>query len=176
MRILAIDPGPENSALVNWDVDRGCIVKRIIVHNEAVVVGCRLRGMDVLENDKLDWDTQCDKLVIEKIASYGMPVGEEVFATCRWTGRFMQSWMGNDHTQSKDITLITRGQVKMHRCGSMRAKDSNIHQALLDRFGPGKDKAVGTKKNPGPLYGVVKDIWAALAVAVTWSDLYANKD
>jgi hypothetical protein len=60
--------------------------------------------------------------------------------------------------------------VKMHLCGNTRAKDGNIRQALLDRFGPGKAIACGTKKQPGPLYGVSKDVWQALALAVTWSD------
>ena len=47
----------------------------------------------------------------------------------------------------------------------MRAKDSNIRQALIDRFG-----VVGTKKNPGWFYGVSKDVWAAIAVGVTYHD------
>ena len=34
-------------------------------------------------------------------------------------------------------------EEKMNLCGSMKAKDSNIRQALIDRFGE-----VGTKKNP----------------------------
>jgi len=36
---------------------------------------------------------------------------------------------------------------------------------LIDRFGK-----QGTKKHPGPLYGITKDIIAAFAVAVTWLD------
>jgi hypothetical protein len=42
----------------------------------------------------------------------------------------------------------------------MRAKDANIRQALIDKLG-----AVGTKKAPGPLYGISGHLWAALAVA-----------
>jgi hypothetical protein len=47
----------------------------------------------------------------------------------------------------------------------MRAKDPNVRQALLDKIGP-----VGTKKNPGPLYGVSGHGWSALAVAVYASE------
>jgi hypothetical protein len=36
---------------------------------------------------------------------------------------------------------------------------------MIDRFGPGKEKAIGRKATPGPLYGVKKDIWSALAIA-----------
>jgi hypothetical protein len=175
VRIFAIDPGSENSAAVNYDTDTDKIVRVTIQHNEAIVVGCRLHGMDVLENDTLDWDTRCDKLVIEKIASYGMPVGEEVFATCRWTGRFIQSWIGTEHDVDRQAVLITRGEVKMYLCNSMRAKDANIRQALMDRFpksgldGKKRPSVIGTKKNPGPLLGLHDDMWAALAVAVTFA-------
>jgi hypothetical protein len=49
----------------------------------------------------------------------------------------------------------------------MKAKDANIRQALIDIYG-GNDKAIGNKKTPGPLYGIKGDLWAALAVAVTF--------
>jgi hypothetical protein len=102
-------------------------------------------------------------LVIEMIASYGMSVGAEVFETCFYIGRFFQTSIVPAHR-------LFRSEIKMHLCGNMRAKDANIRQALIDRFGPGKDRAVGTKANPGPLYGVKADVWAALALAVTFHD------
>jgi hypothetical protein len=52
----------------------------------------------------------------------------------------------------------------------MKAKDSNIRQALIDRFGE-----VGIKKNPGWFYGFKKDIWQAYAVGITYHDLYLKK-
>ena len=82
---------------------------------------------------------EIDELVIEMIASYGMPVGKEVFETCVWIGRFIQ--VGNIYQKSN--SYIYRKEEKMNLCHSMKAKDSNIRQALIDRFGP-----VGTKKNP----------------------------
>jgi hypothetical protein len=90
------------------------------------------------------------------IASYGMAVGREVFETCVWIGRFIQARQPMQHE------LIYRRDVKIHLCGSPRAKDANIRQSLLDKFGE-----VGTKKNPGPLFGVKSHVWSALAVAVT---------
>lgn len=72
------------------------------------------------------------------IASYGMPVGKEVFDTCVWIGRFQQIALPN-----ADTKFIYRKDEKMNICHSMKAKDSNIRQALIDRFGE-----VGTKKNP----------------------------
>jgi len=79
------------------------------------------------------------RLVIEMIASYGMPVGKEVFETCVWIGRFVEA--GTYYFITTEY--VYRKDEKMNICHSMKAKDSNIRQALIDRFG-----VVGTKKNP----------------------------
>lgn len=78
-------------------------------------------------------------LVIEMVASYGMAVGETVFETCVWIGKFMQI----AENRKMPVKKIYRKDEKMNICHSMKAKDSNIRQALIDRFG-----VVGTKKNP----------------------------
>jgi hypothetical protein len=101
-----------------------------------------------------------DKMVVEMIASYGMPVGQEVFDTCVWIGRFIEACPGPHQ-------LISRKDVKLHLCGTHRAKDTNVYHALLDLYGGGRAVAVGTKKAPGPLYGFKADCWSALAVAIT---------
>ena len=71
---------------------------------------------------------------------------------------------------------LTRRAVKLHLCGSARAKDTNIRAALIDRFGGtgGRRAAVGLKASPGPLYGIRSHEWAALAVAVTWHDQHSG--
>lgn len=146
--ILAIDPGPERSAWVHM---RGMeVISHAIEDNDAIANDLQMtRGL-------------IDHLVVEMVASYGMPVGREVFETCLWVGRFIQAYDG-PHDK------VYRQQVKMELCKDSRAKDSHIRQALIDLYGPGRDVAVGTKAKPGPLYGVKKDIWAALAVGVTWA-------
>jgi hypothetical protein len=63
------------------------------------------------------------------------------------------------------VSRIPRLKVKLHLCHDSRAKDANIRAALIDRFGK-----PGTKKNPGALYGVTRDLWSALAVAITFWD------
>lgn len=149
--ILAIDPGPSQSACVLWDGSR--VISREILPNltmNSLVSGCAQRDTDSTSGVHL--------LAIEKIASYGMAVGAEVFETVFWTGRFVESWLSvRDGCQIR----IPRGEIKIHLCRSMKAKDANIRQALIDRFG-----APGTKKAPGALYGVTSHCWAALAVAV----------
>lgn len=151
--ILAIDPGPVNSAFVLYYAPDKAIRAREIASNDLL--------LQILERG----DVSADHLAIEMIASYGMPVGASTFDTCVWIGRFIQAWR-------RPFTKVYRKDVKMHLCGSMRAKDGNVRQALIDMFpatGGGKVPQIGTKKHPGPLYGVRKDIWSALAVAVTYA-------
>ena len=102
-----------------------------------------------------------DTVVIEMVASYGMAVGKTVFDTCVWIGRFTQE----AYTHGCKIEYIYRQEEKMNLCHTMKAKDANIRQALIDRFG-----VVGTKSNKGWFYGFKKDIWAAYAVGVTYLD------
>jgi len=153
--IVAIDPGNKMSAfavMLDGDpVDIG------INDNEYVV--------DYLHYIKLKWP-EVD-LAIEMIACYGMPVGSEVFDTCLWIGRFSERW--ESIQPATDVHYVFRKDVKMNLCNNMRAKDSNIRQSLIDRYG-GKEGGVGNKKSPGPLYGVKKDIWSAIAVGITYMD------
>ena len=142
--ILAIDPGPERSAYVFWSDGR-------------VVDSGWIDNFDVRVRVSY-YAREQQRIAIEMIASYGMAVGASVFNTCVEIGRMVE--VAKAH--GVDAELIFRKDVKLHVCGSPRAKDANIRQALMDTYGP-----VGTKKEPGPLYGVKSHVWAALAVAVT---------
>ena len=150
-RIIAIDPGTTESGFVLLD-------------------GQNLREFGILPNGQIrlnllgHWRDFSHELAIEMIASYGMAVGESTFETCVWIGRMIEAFMpGNHH-------FIYRKDVKIHLCGSMRAKDTNIRQAIMDRYGSEKSVAIGTKKQPGKLYGVKKHIWSALAVGITYKE------
>lgn len=157
--VLAIDPGSAESAWMLYSPDDEIgfnVLDRGIAGNDEIVG----RGFEHVFDE-------ADAMAIEMIASYGMPVGKEVFETCVWIGRFVQVWKGR---RGPDPEFIYRKEVKRNLCGNIKAKDSNVRQALIDRFGGSRKRAIGTKKLPGPLYGVKKDIWSALAVAVTWSD------
>lgn len=147
MTLIALDPGPTETGFVLYD-------------------GAKVRDAGVLRNEQVllmlrqDWRQRADELVMEMIASYGMPVGREVFDTCVWIGRFTEAWRSPDA-----VRLVFRKDVKLHLCGTTKAKDPNVWHALLDRFGG--EAAVGRKASPGPLYGVKSHARAALAVAVT---------
>jgi hypothetical protein len=160
--ILAIDPGPEQSAYVLYDADNRDVHRSGKLDNKPM-----LRRLEEFKAYDID---RKHVLVVEMIASYGMPVGREVFETCVWIGRYIEAWRSNGLDVDLPYDTLYRSIVKHHLCGSMRAKDGNVRQALIDAFG-GKEKAIGKKATPGPLYGVSGDVWAALAVAVT----YANR-
>ncbi len=70
-----------------------------------------------------------------------------------------------------EAASVFRKQIKMHLCGTAQAKDSNIKQALVDRFTPGqKNYGKGTKKEPGWFHGFAADVWQAYALAVYYID------
>jgi len=148
--LLAIDPGPIESGWVHlgwsYDADLMKILGAGVAKNEDLLGAVR-------EQDAY--------LAIEKVVSYGMSVGAEVFETVYWSGRFAQAF----HSPDK-VIRVPRLDVKLHLCKVSQAKDMHIRQALIDMYG-GKDMAIGKKANPGPLYAVKSHAWAALALGIT---------
>ncbi len=158
MRVLAIDPGPEQSAWLWFDCESKLPVEFGIDDNRRVLFLISCWGCSN------EWDA---RLAIEMAACYGMVVGQSIFETVFWTGRFVEAWGG------EAFTLVYRLDVKMCLCHDTRAKDTNIRQALIDRFpatGGGKVPQIGVKRQPGPLYGIKSHLWAALGVAVTFAE------
>lgn len=117
MKILAIDPGNVESAYCVIDTETLKPLEFGKIENTNLRVGM--------------YNTQYDMAVIEMVASYGMAVGETVFETCVAIGQFKEIAMRQDIP----VKFIYRKDEKMNLCQSMRAKDSNIRQALIDRFG-----------------------------------------
>jgi hypothetical protein len=149
--VIGIDPGPDQSAYVEFDGKRVC--------RHGIVTNKHLHTM------------MCSfvhaPIFIEMIASYGMAVGASVFNTCVEIGWFeaVADWC------DIEVERVFRRDIKLHLCQSPRAKDANVRQALLDRLGP-----QGTKKAPGPTYGVRSHEWAALAVAVYgWDQIFGRQ-
>lgn len=164
-RILAIDPGDQVSGYVVVEHD-GREITRVIdkgkIENE---------GMYRVIANNASVDCIAD-MAIEMVASYGMAVGKNVFDTCVWIGRFIENAtiLGMWHKQ------IYRKEEKITLCNSLKAKDANIRQALIDRYAPHTaNGGKGTKKEPGFFYGFKSDIWAAMAVAVTYFDMYVRE-
>lgn len=150
--VLAIDPGHIQSAYVVYAPETEIIVYHGIMENEKFLY----------EEMPLHFGIGTSA-VIEMIQGMGMAVGKEVFETVFWIGRI---WERLEIPKE----LVYRKDIKLHLCGTLRAKDSNIRQALIDRFGGSREEAIGRKSNPGPLYGIRNDEWQALACALYFSE------
>lgn len=162
--IVGIDPGNEQSAYVLCSASDLKPISFAKLTNELMYdhMCTALRSLDL--------DSAADvEFAIEMIASYGLPVGAEVFDTCRWIGRL------EERLKRFRVTFIFRKEEKVYICGSMRANDANIRQALVDRFAPGQPNfGKGTKKNPGFFFGFKADVWQSFAVACTYAGLYGG--
>lgn len=159
MKVLAIDPGTTESAWCLLD-DDGSPIRFGKAKNQALLDMLRMNAFGGM----------AEACVQEMVASYGMAVGQDVYRTVWWAGRFAEAWAQHeDH--SPPIELF-RKEIVVHLCGSARAKDKNVRAALIDRFGKegGQSAAIGRKANPGPLYGVSADVWSALAIGITAQD------
>lgn len=148
--IVGIDPGPNEHGIVFFDGER-------VVGKANADWDCAVEAINFasLPSDAV--------IACEMIECFGMPVGREVFQTCVRIGQLLQAF--------PTMRLIPRRDIKMHLCGTPRAKDPNVRQALIDKLGP-----VGTKKQPGPCYGVSSHLWSALAVAVTAAENQVTKN
>lgn len=145
MIILAIDPGTTESAVIAVDSQTYEIVEAGILPNEDAVATVR--------------HGYYDDLNIEWIRSYGMAVGDEVFATCMAVGRMYEA------ARPSIPSLVPRMDVKMHICHDARAKDGNIIAALKSRF-----ESPTARAGKGWFKLIKADLWQAYALAVYRAD------
>lgn len=147
--ILAIDPGTLKSGWCLYSDGR--VIESGVSDNDSV--------LDLFPF----FSSRADTMAVEMVASYGMAVGRETFETVLWTGRFVQRWVDSCHGR---CIKVYRQDAKRCCCKTHKASDADIRAALIARLGD-----VGTKKAPGPLYGVKTHVWAALAIAITAEDM-----
>ena len=159
--IMAIDPGTHKSGIVCYQPALNKVEGGVADNHDVLDMIKQIGGPHII--------------AIEMMSCYGMAIGKDTMESLVWVGRFMQEACGKwrPEYQHEHVVLITRHKIRLHLCNSARAKDTNIRQVLIDRFGPGKEKAIGLKKSPGPLYGIKTHAWAALALAVTY---YESQD
>jgi hypothetical protein len=162
--VLAIDPGPMSSGVVKYDrASKRVTFASSEVPNDDV--------FGIIRDHVASCGFGRAVIVLEKVQNYGMAVGEDVFETIDWSGRFRQFALDLDGGAL--VERITRPRVKAHLCRSTAAGDAEVNQAIWSRFGGagGRKAAIGTKKEPGPIFGVTGHATAALAVAVTFADI-----
>lgn len=161
--LVAVDPGPNDSAFVVLDANTLEVVSHGIEPNLELVTG--LKGLAAR--------TAVDQvaLVLEMPKSYGNIAGDSIFETCVWVGRFMQTWRA---IAGVEADRLPRKTVVTHLCHNPRAGDANVRRALLDKYpqtGGGREPACGTKSEPGPLYGLRLDEWQALGLGVAFIEM-----
>lgn len=160
-KLLAVDPGSTDSAYVVIDTDKGL----------------EPLWFDKVENEELlhlPHLHTADQVAIEMVAHYGsgMPAGKTVFDTVLWIGRYIQA--RNWHPNKAE--LIPRKTVVTHLCGSSKAGDSNVIQALIDRFAPNtRNHGKGVKNSPGWFWGFHSDVWSAYSIAVYYADTHVKE-
>jgi hypothetical protein len=153
--ILAIDPGPTTCGVVLYDaIDReiaaapafldGSAAALSVEDTLSVIHGIRGCGPSPL-------------VAIERVQSAGIS-GASLLQTSEVVGRLQQ--------RALDCGLRVRLVYRREVCSALHvsggAKDAQVRQRMIEMH-PG---GVGTKKAPGPLYGVSSHAWQALGLAV----------
>lgn len=156
--ILAIDPGNVESGWVIYQ--NGRILDKGITVNPDLIL--------MLDTWIPSWHDKypIDIMVLEMVQSYGDVVGQTVFETVFWIGRFYERWAGT-------ADRMYRKKVKHWLGLPPSAGDTQVNHTVRQYFSPtggGKDPYKGIKKQPGPLFGVHDDIWAALALAIAYEE------
>lgn len=153
MRILAIDPGPDNFHWVEleWS-DFG-----------AGLLGVKFKteSLDTWESWPTQSNTFFDGVVIERPLPYGVNLSKHLERTIRVVGRLEQFYR---ERCGAPILLGRKAAIGLlglpGNCG-----DSNVNTLIWSEFGDGTRKScVGTKKEPGPFYGFKRDYWQAFAL------------
>ena len=152
-KILAIDAGTTESGYCFMDTETYKPLTFGKVDNDELLATVR--------------EGKYDALVLEAFASYGMSIGASTITSIEWNGRFIEA----ADALGKPFYRIYRREEKLCLCGSMKAKDANIRQALIDRFAQFDFKnGKGTKTNRDIFYGFHSDIFSAFAVGAVWID------
>lgn len=157
MNLLAIDPGPELTGYCVLDANTYRPLRFGKIPSEQMI---DQELLDIIMSGT-------EAVVIEKVASYGMSVGQSVHDTSWWSGRFYEA----ARRYARAVEMMYRREVKLNLCCIASARDANIIQALIDRFDPyASNHGKGTKKQPGWFYGFRADVWQAYALGVTAVD------
>ena len=157
-RVLAIDPGHEMSAYAIIDA----ATRRPVTVGKSPNEGLRMALPG--------FSGTVEHVAIEMVESFGMAVGREIFETVVWIGRFFER-CSIGGSGAPTVELVGRHAIKLHHCHVRTAKDSNITQALVDRFALGApNRGKGTNDRPGWFHGFGGDIWQAYALAVYVAD------
>lgn len=154
--VLALDPGPVRTGWALFDGSR--VLQSGDDSNDTVLMACYSQACG-----------SADVLAIEEPEGMGQIASTALLRAAWQGGIFEARWPG------LRVLRVTRRRVLSRLLQGPKpagkSNDSRVRAALIDLLGP-----AGTKRAPGPTYGVAGDAWAALAVAVTaWHELQAGE-
>lgn len=163
MTVVGIDPGSSRSAYVVTDGKH--IIAMKLDDNYRVIEDLRGMGSQKLPCAIETLRTWASPFKPKNGAPSRTPV--ELFEATWWAGRFTEAY-GASYVQQ-----LTRSKVRSHILGrgftkQQSSTDTLIRAAMIERFGGSDEAAKGSKASPGPLYGFSNDLYAALAVALTY--------
>lgn len=158
--ILAIDPGPTHSGYVVCCPEHPTHPIDVAGHVENYEL------LSIISAASLE--AHC--CIIEDFVARGQPCGHEAVNTCKWIGRFSQKWFDDSDNEYSDAILLSRPAVCQFLTGNIRAKKPEILVYLIGRYGGSRKVAVGTKHDPGPLYGLNVHTRDAFALALAYHD------
>jgi hypothetical protein len=142
---LGIDPGPTCSAYCLLD-EKQILAKGKVLNEELE---------KLIDNGFFD---DVDSVAIEINSPY-VEGNKLLFETSEQIGVLRKSLKMRWGNEDK-IHRVFRKTVVAYWTGSARNGDKHVRAAMIYEFGQ-----PGSKKDPGVTYGIVKDIWSALAIA-----------
>lgn len=159
--ILAIDPGPRVCGVVLYDPGE----RHVLLAHGAADVEEVIAGLDAWRYGPVLADgtaAEVATLAIERVQSQGQS-GADLLLTAEVVGRLYQRALDAGW---RDVRLVPRRVVTRHLDVSGGGKDAQVRQRLIEMHGGSTAAAIGTKRAPGPLYGVTSHAWQALGLAV----------
>ncbi len=152
MIVLGIDPGPAVSGVAVYDA-------------AARRVRRAWPAADLPEVRRVlaDYRGRADLVAVERIQAHGV-AGGSILRTAEVVGRIAEA----AEARGYPVRLLYRREVlaALDLLGERGNRDALVRARLIELHGGTRAAAVGRKRAPGPLYGVSRHAWAALAVAV----------
>ena len=159
--ILALDPGTVESGWVLWDLAEMRVIRSGVDDNDFV-------------EDRLCFQfggAEWDACVIERPAPMGQVLGRDLLETIWTAARF--TCAAEAIAAFGDVTIqhIERMEVKRQLLGRTTGNDTQVNAAVrayvANHHHITEKEVKGTKKAPGPCFGIKSHAWAALAVCLT---------
>ena len=158
-RIVGIDPGPKTSGLVVYELSGPWPGKVVRSYKAATLDQVR---MEIDEAARMGSNFNWCEVVVE--CTQAGPPSTAVVKTTEVVGRIMERC---DLRKIDCEPYYRREVLQALDCAKKGNKDGYVRAACIELHGGEKSVAVGTKKAPGPLYGVSSHGWQALGVVCT---------